>query len=272
MRARRPVAGPSAELSGRAVAVTALGETASAQPAAFDPRVVQLRLVDDSAVPDPGELHRWIERICGAGPVRAIRTSALFPPAADRFRAAGFAVADTLTLLRVDLTDAGVRAGLTPAPEPGPAATRRLRRRDYRAAAAVDRRAFGPEWGQDAAELHQVRDATPHWRGRVRVDRSAPPVAGDESGRPVVGFALSGASAHHGYLQRLSVDPAAQGRGHGRALTLDALRWMARRRLPDCLVNTSVDNAVALGLYQSLGFRPLTQHLEVLELDVVRAS
>ena len=58
----------------------------------------------------------------------------------------------------------------------------------------------------------------------------------------------------------------------GRALTIDSLRWMARRHLADCLVNTSVDNSRALALYRSIGFRPLREHLEVLEFDVARAG
>jgi ribosomal-protein-alanine N-acetyltransferase len=241
---------------------TGLGSAASARPSAFDPRVVHLRLADDSVVPEPSELHRWIERIGSDGSVRSIRTSALFPRTATRFREVGFSVADTLALLRADLADADVRGQLVRTP--AEATTRPLRRRDYPAAAGVDRRAFGSAWGHDAAELEQIRNATPHWRGRVRADAN---------GRaPIVAFAISGASADHGYLQRLSVDPAEQRCGHGRSLTLDSLRWMTRRRLADCLVNTSVTNTAALALYQSIGFRLLNGQLEVLELDVERAS
>ena len=84
----------------------------------------------------------------------------------------------------------------------------------------------------------------------------------------IVAFAITGASSEHGYLQRLAVDPSVQRRGHGRALTTDALRWLARRRLPDCLVNTSVDNSSALALYEAVGFTPMDEQLTVLHLDV----
>ena len=43
---------------------------------------------------------------------------------------------------------------------------------------------------------------------------------------------------------------------------------MMRRRLPDCLVNTSVDNDAALGLYGSIGFTPMEEHLTVLRFDL----
>jgi ribosomal protein S18 acetylase RimI-like enzyme len=137
-----------------------------------------------------------------------------------------------------------------------------LRRGDLAAAAGVDRRAFGARWCHDVEEIDQIRDATPHARARVSFERAGP------FGRELLAFAISGAAGEHGYLQRLAVDPSQQRSGHGRALTVDALRWMARRRLRDCLVNTSIANSAALALYRSIGFHPLDEQLEVLELDV----
>ena len=107
------------------------------------------------------------------------------------------------------------------------------------------------------------RRCTPPATELRRRAAAASPAAAD-----LVAFALAGASSDHGYLQRLAVDPGAQRRGHGRALTTDALRWMARRRLPDCLVNTSVDNAAALALYDSIGFTPMDELLTVFHVDV----
>ena len=131
-----------------------------------------------------------------------------------------------------------------------------MRRWNYEAAAHVDRAAFGAAWGHDASELDEIRHATPRHRARYRF----------EPGRPLTrelhAFAVAGASSEHGYLQRLSVDPAHQRRGHGRALTIDALRWMTRLRLPDCLVNTSVANAPALALYESVGFVAMPRSAE----------
>ena len=89
--------------------------------------------------------------------------------------------------------------------------------------------------------------------------------------RRLVGFAISGAAGGQGYLQRLAVLPEHQREGHGRALALDALAWMRRRRLSHGVVNTAVTNAPALSLYESLGFRRLPEQLLVMQLDLDHA-
>jgi ribosomal-protein-alanine N-acetyltransferase len=230
------------------------------QPAAFDPQVAHVRLVDDGIVPGHDEVRAWIELLLGSSGtgVRRVRTAALFPAAARPFLDAGFHVVDTLALLRVELAhaDPPLRG---PRHAGGGPSLGDLGRRDWDPAAHVDQAAFGREWGHDASELRAVRTATPH-----AVARRATDGRGWRS-RRLVGFAISGASHQHGYLQRLAVDPAARRRGIGRALTLDALAWMSRRRLVDCLVNTSVTNDAALALYRSVGFTTLTDHLVVLE-------
>ncbi len=81
-------------------------------------------------------------------------------------------------------------------------------------------------------------------------------------------FAISGAAAGQGYLQRLAVAPEHQGHGHGRALVVDALAWMAARRLSHAMVNTAVGNDAALGLYEAHGFRRLPEQLVVMQLDL----
>ena len=178
-----------------------------------------------------------------------VRSAALYPRAAARFEAAGFEVADRLVLLRADLDDARVRAAVAGRRRPGHPhdAASPLRRR------GGDRpRRVRPGWGHDAK---RARRDLPRHAGPRRPPSSRLTHAGSaRHGRDLIAFAIAGASSDHGYLQRLAVDPAAQRRGHGSALTTDALRWMIRRRLPDCLVNTSVDNAAALALYASLGF------------------
>ncbi len=230
---------------------------------------MHLSLADDSVVPSHDEIERWIRTIVGAATgameVSTIRTSALFPSSAARFREAGFVVADTLELLRAELDDAQVQTSLgssAGASTPSNVSTVSLRTREFDAAARIDQAAFGRRWGHDAAELDQIRFATPRFQARARVERRG------FLRRELVAVAIAGASSEHGYLQRLSVRPDLQGRGHGRALTIDALHWMRRRHLRDCLVNTSVDNGAALALYRSVGFRSMSDRLEVLELDV----
>ncbi|CAN5593355.1 hypothetical protein BH24ACT5_BH24ACT5_22470 [soil metagenome] len=228
---------------------------------AGDPRLMHIRLLDDVAAPDPDNLHEWVAGAAAVPQVTTIRTSALFPSVAERFRAVGFEVADTLALLRADLRGRQ-RSGSRRGPAGADIATRRLTRRYAPEAAAVDRAAFGAWWSNDAADIEQIRQATPHHRARVLFGPRGP------VGRRVPAFAIAGASSQHGYLQRLSVDPAVQRRGHGRALTRDAMGWMQRRGLPDCLVNTSVNNDAALALYASEGFERLEDQLQVLHYRV----
>lgn len=230
--------------------------------AAFDPGLTHLRLADDSIVPTLDDIKEWIDAVRGDPSVTTIRTSALFPKSADHFINAGFAVADTLALLRADLASRSIRDALATAANDDSAATVTLRHRDYADAARVDRAAFGSAWGHDADELDEIRHATPLHRARGRIRR------GGLFRRDLEAFAVAGASSEHGYLQRLSVDPTSQRRGHGRRLTLDALLWMVRRGLPDCLVNTSVTNTAALALYDSVGFVPMRDRLRVLQFDV----
>ncbi len=119
---------------------------------------------------------------------------------------------------------------------------------------SVDRQAFGPMWGNDATSLRDIRSATPvHLARMIR------------SGRRLAGFALSGAAADSGYLQRIAVDPDHRRRGIARDLVIDALRWMHDDRRSRCLVNTGIDNSAALALYEGLGFERLPDVLTIAE-------
>jgi ribosomal protein S18 acetylase RimI-like enzyme len=228
---------------------------------AFDPGVVHLALADQGIVPDPDELAGWVDTLAGREGVRAIRTGALFAAAAERFFDAGFAVVDTLMLLRADLDDPG------PARRPV-GATAPLRARHHGVAARIDAAAFGAEWGNGAADLAEIRRATTSHRARVRHAISSPPVRRVLRRPPIVAFAITGAAGGQGYLQRLAVLPEHQRQGHGRALTIDSLEWMRRRRLSHAVVNTGIDNEPARALYESLGFRALPDRLVVTQLDL----
>jgi ribosomal protein S18 acetylase RimI-like enzyme len=175
---------------------------------------------------------------------REILTAALAEPERAGFLAAGFEVRDSLHLLAHDLRE------LPPAP---PAHLRRGRRGDRPAALAVDHRAFPAFWRLDEGGLHEAMTATPSARFRVAtIDRR------------VVGYAVTGRAGHRGYLQRLAVDPTVQGRGLGRALVADSLRWLQRRGVTNAVVNTQVENERALQLYLAMGFRLQPSGLEVL--------
>jgi ribosomal protein S18 acetylase RimI-like enzyme len=232
-----------------------LGPRVRVRPWAFDRGVVQLALADQGIVPTLHEIRSWVDTLSTEHPdLRTIRTGALFADAAGRFAGAGFDVIDTLALLRIELTGTPRhRAGMVTSP---------LRARHHRDAALIDRAAFGDPWGNDADDLAEIRRATPVHRARARFVR--------DSGRrrELVAFAITGAAAGHGYLQRLAVAPRFQGHGHGRALVLDSLAWMRARRLGHGLVNTATDNERALTLYESVGFHRLADELVVMQLDV----
>ncbi len=213
-----------------------------------DVTVAHLIFVDHQHTPTPEAIDAAIAHAKRKG-ARTIRTSALFPAAAAVAVGAGFSVIDELALLRVRI-DGDVIAAL---PQP----THRLRNLQpwaHHQAARVDRDAFGLLWGNDAASMRDIRRATPHHRARaVRAD-----------GR-LVAFAISGAAADNGYLQRVAVADDHRRRGIARDLVADSLRWMHERRHLHALVNTAVGNDAALSLYRSFGFEQLEHVLTIAE-------
>lgn len=217
-----------------------------------DPTIAHLIFVDHAATPTPDEVIRAIAHARTRG-ARAVRTSALFPKAAEVVLDLGFEPIDRLALLSRPISTRS-------APPPG-RPTRPMLAWHHAAAAQVDRDAFGPLWGNDAASLRDIRRATPRHRARIVRD-----------GRRVVAFAVSGAAGDHGYLQRLAVATAHRRAGHARDLVADALRWMTADGLTSVLVNTGVDNVAALDLYDGFGFRRLTDTLTIAELRLVDAG
>lgn len=186
---------------------------------------------------------------------RSVITSALHRPDRRPFLEAGFVEAERLHLLRHRLADL---APVTPVPGID---IRRGRRRDHQAALRVDAAAFSPFWRLDGAGLDEALEATASVH--FQVARSAD---------GVVGYAVCGRAGHRGYVQRLAVDPAVQGRGVGAALLADGLRWLRRWGARDALVNTQEHNDRSLRLYQRTGFVLEPDGLAVLSLDLTRPS
>lgn len=218
----------------------------------YDPDVAQLVLVDHSMVPDADDVRRWIESIEQRGSL-IVRTGALFPHASRAFLGAGFTIIDTLALLDVHLDEIHIDL-LKRTSTKQVATTSRMRHQHIDELAELDRRAFGDPWGNDAASLTDITTATPRHRARVIKRRSG-----------LAGYAISGLAGTNGYVQRLAVHPDAQGGGHGRSLLVDGLAWMQRRGATRAMVNTGVDNQVALQLYASCGFERCTEQLVILE-------
>lgn len=220
---------------------------ARVRPWPGEPGTAQL-VITTQTIPPLEVIERWIVELGEAGFLK-VRTGALSPAVAAAFLQSGFTVRQHLALLHHDL--AGVRARVVPCES---LMMRRGRTADLPTTAHLDGRAFGPMWAMDAAGIADARTATPQHRFRLADDESA-----------VVGFAVSGRAGRQAFLQRLAVDPAHQGRGIGKALTLDALRWARRHRCTSMFVNTHSDNRTALALYVSLGFSESPQGLVVLE-------
>jgi ribosomal protein S18 acetylase RimI-like enzyme len=193
--------------------------------------------------PTLDDLARWADELAAMGFAR-IRTSALAAAAAQRVELAGFHEIQELVLLQHD--------DPRRAPRPRPA-TARLLTAQQAEAARIDAAAFGSEWSLDAEAIDDVRHATPAHRARTA------------GGAPFHAYAITGRDARQGFLQRLAVAPEHQGHGLGTALVLDSLRWSARWRTDRVLVNTPVDNLVALRLYERLGFHRLRDRLRVYE-------
>jgi ribosomal protein S18 acetylase RimI-like enzyme len=195
------------------------------------------------APPDASAIERCLAAMRASG-YEAVVTSALSPAHSLPFIDAGFAVRERLHLLAHDLDDLPrVTCG-----------TRRARRSDRAAIVTLDAHAFDAFWHFDEDALTQAVHATPVTRVRLTAGAST----------VISGYAVTGRAGDHGYLQRVAVHPEARHRGFGRALVIDALRWLRRRATKRALVNTQFDNTAALSLYEACGFRRLPAGLSVL--------
>ena len=208
----------------------------------FRPDVAQLVMYQQRQLPAVADLHRWSDRLRELG-FTSVRTTALATTAGVRVESAGFHTIQELVLLEHRHPGRGSVASVV---------TRRLPAADHAMASAVDVAAFGSQWALDPAAVAAVCGATPRHRSRT-------------AGTPLAAYAISGRDAKQGFLQRLAVRPDQQRQGLGRALVIDSLQWLARWRVQRVLVNTPIDNAAALALYESAGFRKLPEHLRLYE-------
>lgn len=216
---------------------------------------MSLVFVDHTSTPVGTDFEQAVACARAAG-VRTLRTSALFPGAAEVAREHGFAAIDTLHLLRLVL-DEETRRGIDALAAAGGHTTRPLRAWHHGRAALVDQDAFGATWGNDAASVADIRLATPHHRARMV-----------REGRRMAGFAIFGWGGHAGYVQRVAVHRDHRRRGVARALVVDGLAWMSAPGLTAVYVNTGIGNAAALGLYEELGFERLDERLVIAARDV----
>ena len=205
-------------------------------------------MLAEGAPPPRAEVEECVGRLRHAG-YTAIVTSALTAADSLPFVDAGFGVRERLHLLEHPVGD--VPSSTAHEPQ-----LRRAWRGDRSAVLALDARAFDDFWRLELDGLSDALHATPAVRFRV----------GEESqGGGPVAYAITGRAGRRGYLQRVAVHPDARRRGWGRALVLDALRWLRRHDTQRALVNTQWENDAALALYESCGFRRLPVGLSVLD-------
>ncbi|PRX44493.1 mycothiol synthase [Prauserella shujinwangii] len=179
------------------------------------------------------------------------------PAAARLAERAGLARARELLVMRVRVERADW-------PEPTPASGITLRTfvpaRDEQAVIDVNARAFAWHPEQSAFSVEQLRAAEREsWfdaagfflaendRGEVvgfHWTKVHPPNPRRFEGEPV------------GEVYVVGVDPAAQGGGLGRALTLAGLRHLRDRGLRQVILYVEGDNAPAVAVYRKLGFEP----------------
>ncbi len=120
--------------------------------------------------------------------------------------------------------------------------------------ARLDAATFDPLWHFGRRDLFELL-----MRGRMQV-------AWWEG--EMVGYnAVCANSPNEGQLARLAVHPNFQGRGIGRALLSDAIRYAASE-FSILVLNTQINNNRSQVLYRGLGFRPIGLSLSVLGLTV----
>ena len=92
------------------------------------------------------------------------------------------------------------------------------------------------------------------WLGDTRARRACA-VEGDQVIGYVAVLPLVGWSSHVGSL-RVVVDPAARGKGIGRALARHGLMTALELELTKIVVEVVVDSVPAIGMFEALGFEP----------------
>ncbi|MFQ5966053.1 MAG: GNAT family N-acetyltransferase [Acidimicrobiia bacterium] len=170
--------------------------------------------------------------------LNGLAESVLSPPLPEGgtsiWRQAGFSDHLELELYRHNLERA------VPEPDHG---ISELKDPPWRQAMGVDRAAFDVLWRLGELGLREAYRAVP---------RSAFLAIEDSDG--LAGYAIVGASASLGYLQRIAVDPRAQRNGLGRALLRGSMRYVRAHGGRSVLLNTQPENEPASALYESEGF------------------
>lgn len=124
---------------------------------------------------------------------------------------------------------------------------------DWEAILAVDRAAFEGFWGMSREGLSEA----------LTTNRSHTLLVGRDHDA-VVGYAIVGSQWGVTYLHRIAVHPNWTGRGLGRALIGEAVRWGVANNGRTMILNVRPENQRAIALYQRTGFTDTGSELSVL--------
>jgi RimJ/RimL family protein N-acetyltransferase len=128
----------------------------------------------------------------------------------------------------------------------------RLTESDWRVFAGVRLRALTDSLGENDPQYQQEASFTAaQWRRRLRDHAQFAVLIGNRT------VGLIGAQLENPetvYLYSLWLDPTARGQGLARPLVAAAVDWARDRRARTVTLRVAADNAVARGVYESLGF------------------
>jgi ribosomal protein S18 acetylase RimI-like enzyme len=128
----------------------------------------------------------------------------------------------------------------------------RLTESDWRVFAGVRLRALTDSLGESDPQYQQEAAFTAaQWRRRLRDHAQFAALIDD---RPVGLIGAQLENAETVYLYSLWLDPAARGHGLARALVDAAVSWARDRKARTVKLRVAADNAVARGVYESVGF------------------
>jgi RimJ/RimL family protein N-acetyltransferase len=128
----------------------------------------------------------------------------------------------------------------------------RLTESDWRVFASVRLRALTDSLGENDPQYQQESAFTAaQWRRRLRDHAQFAALVGD---RPVGLIGAQQENEETVYLYSLWLDPTARGHGLARPLVAAAVDWARERRARNVTLRVATDNAVARGVYESLGF------------------
>jgi len=88
---------------------------------------------------------------------------------------------------------------------------------------------------------------------RARASGCAVIYVGREAG-DIVAAVMVGDDGHRGWFYYLAVDPAQQGRGHGRAMTEAGENWLKARGCEKVMLMVRPDNTAVHEFYKSAGY------------------